>query len=164
MKGVLGKLGRALDILAEGLVGLMIVALVAMVFQSVIGRYFLKASDIYTQEFTQFLYPWIVFVGMAIVYKAKSHIAVTFFVGRLPRRARQYIELGQTILTGVFFAFLLVIGLSLSMITRDQFTSTLALRKTWFYFSVPVGAIFTLRYVVDRLVEQISQLRGGTRS
>lgn len=153
-----------MDVLTEGLVGLMIVALVAAVFQSVIGRYFLKTSDVYTQEFTQLLYPWIVFVGMAIVYKAKSHIAVTYFVEKLPKRVQQYIELGQTILAGVFFAFLLVVGFRLSMITRDQFTSTLALQKTWFYLSVPVGAIFTLRYILARLVDQVAQLRGGTRS
>lgn len=159
MKGLFRNALRLVGIVAEGSVDFMIVVLVVMVFQSVVGRYFLRLSDIYTQELTQLIYPWIVFMGIAIAYREKSHLSVTFFTDLLPKGVKQYIEIGQTILTFVFFAFLLVAGYRLSVITADQITSTLAIRKTWFYMSVPIGAVFTLCYVLSRFVRQVKQLK-----
>jgi TRAP-type C4-dicarboxylate transport system permease small subunit len=161
MRRISERLLRLFDMVAEGSVSLMVVALVALVFQSVMGRYFLNRSDIYTQELTQLLYPWIVFIGIAIAYKEKSHLSVTFLVDRFPGKVKKYIEFGQTILIGVLFACLTVVGYRLSVRTADQITPTLAIRKTWFYLSVPLGALFTLRYVLERLLHQARRLKGG---
>ncbi|HHY46784.1 MAG TPA: TRAP transporter small permease [Firmicutes bacterium] len=147
----LNFLDRILEIIAAAIV----FALVVLVLRSVVARYLFGSSDPYTQELTRLLFPWLVFIGSALAIRRKANLSVTLVFERLPERARPVVSVVTSILTIVFLTCLVVKGFLFAFSTWDQVTSSLAMRKTWFYLSVPVGGLFMLAATVEDLALQL---------
>lgn len=151
MERVYKKLFCFIEYLFSSFSVILLMFLVILVFWSVISRYFLNISDIYTQELSQLLFPWIAFIGVGLANK--EHISVDYFVEKFSKKIQHYITIGQNIITLIFFIFLLLVGYRFSIMTSNQFSPTLAIRKMWFHFAVPVGSFFMLFTILNNFLD-----------
>jgi TRAP-type C4-dicarboxylate transport system permease small subunit len=84
----------------------MMAALFLITFANVVVRYFTNVSFAFTEEYSVALMVAMALVGSASAFALDRHIRMTFFVDRLPHRARWAIEIGMMLLCAGFFAAL----------------------------------------------------------
>ena len=56
--------------------------MVIVAFVNVVTRYLLHASLAFTEEVEVAFFVWVTFLGTAMAFKRKSHLAMTFFRDR----------------------------------------------------------------------------------
>lgn len=93
------------------------------------------------------------FIGAAAAYRAGAHIAVTMLTDRLPAALRGALRVLVNVLMVVVCAFVAYYGFRLCVETWNQSISEL----TWLpvgvtYASLPIGAVATLLFVIERMV------------
>lgn len=92
------------------------------------------------------------FLGAAASYRAGSHIAVAMVTDRMPRALQAVTATFVDLLMIVINIFILVWGFSLCMGTMHQTISALPWMPVGVtYLPLPVGALFTLLFVIERL-------------
>ena len=128
---------------------MIIVALVGILF-----RYVMQSPFEWTEEVARFLMLVIVFLSINTAFRLKQHIAVTFFVDRLPRFGARVLDYVSHILIAFFLFFLIKQGIGMTANTMMT-ASTIDLSMRWLYIFVPIGAILTTIQLIIRVVENI---------
>lgn len=81
--------------------------LVATVGYNVYGRYVLGRSLAWADEGARFLFIWLIFIGAALAYWRDEHIAVEFFVVKLPHAGRVAVAALKELVTLVVLGVML---------------------------------------------------------
>jgi len=136
------------------------VALVVIVAVAVVFRYVLGQSLYWGTELPNFLFMWLVFLGAAIAYRTKKHIAFSIFVNKLPPKIRNPVEMTSLLILAAFFAFLLVTGIQVCLANIDSETEALKWPYGVVYACVPIAGILML---LDSLSEIGMKIRGKNR-
>src|SRR6478735_2267936 len=92
------------------------------------------------------------FVGGAAAYRANVHIAVQMLTDAVPRPARRALLLLADLAMVATALFMMVYGMQLVRATWNQTIAefpTLSVGIT--YLPIPVGGLFTLLFIVERL-------------
>lgn len=114
----LGRIGRAVNRVAE-LIGVACLgAIAAVIFANAVGRYAFNASLIWAEELVLLLVPWLAMAGVFLSVRRGTMIRIDFFFGKLPRRARRPLgPLGHlfsaavlTFLAGISIQYVLLFG------------------------------------------------------
>jgi TRAP-type C4-dicarboxylate transport system permease small subunit len=143
--------------LLEFTVFLFTCALVIIVAAAVFFRYVLHQSLYWGTELPNFLFMWIVFLGAAIAYRTKKHIAFSIFVAKLPPKIRNSVEMFSLLILASFFAFLLVTGIQVCIANIESETEALKISYGIVYACVPISGILML---LDSLSEIWMKVRG----
>jgi TRAP-type C4-dicarboxylate transport system permease small subunit len=131
-------------------------ALVIIVGAGAFFRYVLHQSLHWATEAPNFLFMWIVFLGAAIAYRDKKHIAFAIFVEKLPTKMRSVVEMGGILILTAFFTFLLVTGIKVVWINMTSETEALKIPYGVVYAGVPIAGFLML---LDALGEIWMKLR-----
>ena len=146
--------------LLEFTIFLFTVALVIIVATAVVFRYVISQSLYWGTELPNFLFMWMVFLGAAIAYHTKKHIAFSIFVNKLPPKIRNPVEMISLLILAAFFAFLLVTGIQVCLANFDSETEALKWPYGIVYACVPLSGILML---LDSLSEIWMKVRGKNR-
>jgi TRAP-type C4-dicarboxylate transport system permease small subunit len=76
--------------LAEGLLVLMLSAMVVMVFGNVVLRYGFNSGLDYSEELSRFLFIWITFLGAVIAMRENAHLGLDTLIRVLPRAGKKF--------------------------------------------------------------------------
>lgn len=154
---------RALCRVSEYLLALLLFAVFALNFINVIGR---RAIDItpaslepiarffsslgWIDEASRFIIIWVGFIGAAIVFAARKHVALTMVLDRVGARTRFVLRILHTLAVGGLFAVYLWFGI---MVTRYAINRSTALDvpMSLVYLCVPVAALLGLYFAVEQL-------------
>ena len=136
---------------AKGFVGALVGAIVAITLAAVWWRYVLNAPLAWPEQISRIMFVWITFVGAAVLYRERLHVAIDMFMAPLPRAARRGVGWAIELLILAFNAVLLVYGLKLSVDTLDQTFGALDITPASFYFAAPVAAGMMILYFVERI-------------
>src|SRR5215213_5279139 len=79
---------EGLTTLAKYFIGALIGAIVVITLASVWWRYVLNAPLAWPEQVSRILFVWISFVGAAVLYRERLHVAIDMFMAPLPRAAR----------------------------------------------------------------------------
>jgi TRAP-type C4-dicarboxylate transport system permease small subunit len=82
---------RLVDIVFKGLEGLLVlllVAMVIMVFGNVVLRYLFDTGIDVSEELSRFFFVWLTFIGAVVVGRENAHLGVETLVARLGNRGR----------------------------------------------------------------------------
>ena len=74
---------RLLEKLEEGLLSLLMAAMVLVTFVQVVARYFFNYSFTWALEATTVLFAWLIFIGMSYGVRVGVHIGIDLLVKRL---------------------------------------------------------------------------------
>ena len=98
----------------------LVMALICLItFANVLVRYFTDDSFAFTEEFSVFLMVVLTFVGTSAAFAKNSHIRMSFFVQKLPKRIAHWIEIAIMLIALVLFAIIVWYG---ARLLQDDWT------------------------------------------
>jgi TRAP-type C4-dicarboxylate transport system permease small subunit len=136
---------------AKVFIGALVGAIVAITLASVWWRYVLNAPLAWPEQVSRILFVWITFVGAAVLYRERLHVAIDMFMALLPRGARRAVGWAIELLILAFNFVLLLYGLKLSVDTLGQTFGALDITPASFYFAAPVAAGMMILYFLERI-------------
>ena len=86
---MIGAVAEAVTRLVELVLGAVMAAIVLITVAAMWWRYVLDAPIAWTEQVSNMLFVWTVFLGAAVLYREKLHIGVDMFLEMLPARARR---------------------------------------------------------------------------
>lgn len=96
MKQILNGYSRLL----EWIIGILLLALVVLVFTNVVLRYVFNSGLVLTEEMGRWLFVWLVFLGAVVGVKERAHLGSDLIVSRLKpggRRVCAVLSLGASL-------------------------------------------------------------------
>ena len=142
-KKIVNKICDVFEVLAITALAVMFVS----VMIQITGRYFFRNTPGWTEEFSRQLMVVFCFIGLAIGVRNKSHIAIGFFVGKMPRTPQWIIETSGKILIALM-------GIMMSMQMGPFFTVLRYNRLPG--TGMPVGWTFVIPTLVGILVALVA--------
>lgn len=157
------KILDGLNLLTEYVVSLLLVIMVVVVFLQVIFRFVLRASLPWSEELSRYVMVWIAFLGAAIGIRRKSHIGVEALVMLFPKEWQRRAEFLVSILSAVFFAFLVQYGKLILKTVRFQRSPAMELSMAIPYGAILVGGALMFLYSLYNAFEIVMRREEGTR-
>jgi TRAP-type C4-dicarboxylate transport system permease small subunit len=152
MASAFTKVLDAITGIARALIGALVGAIVVITLAAVWWRYILNAPLAWPEQVSRILFVWVTFVGAAVLYREKLHVAIDMFVIMLPKAVQRLagwlIELLVLAFNVIFFVF----GLRLSLDTLGQTYGALDISPASFYFAAPVSAGMMILYFLEELI------------
>ena len=136
---------------AKAFIGALVGAIVVITLASVWWRYVLNAPLAWPEQVSRILFVWVTFVGAAVLYRERLHVAIDMFMAPLPRGARRAVGWAIELLILAFNFVLLLYGLKLSVDTLGQTFGALDITPASFYFAAPVAAGMMILYFLERI-------------
>ena len=129
-----------------------LVAITLVIPYGVFMRYAMNSASSWPEPFSVLAMVLFSFVGGAAAYRANVHIAVQMLTDAVPARARRALLLLADLAMVATALFMIVYGTQLVRATWNQTIAefpTLSVGIT--YLPIPVGGLFTLLFIVERL-------------
>jgi len=141
------------------LTGVMLLAIVGVVFTGVFCRYVLHIGLGWTEEAARFLLIWLTFAAAAVAVDRWSHFQLAIVSFWLPRRHHRPLQLFAIVIVLVMSAALVRYGIDVARISWNQTSPMMDWSMGYVYLIVPVSGalmfLFALRHLID-------VLHGGT--
>jgi C4-dicarboxylate transporter DctQ subunit len=134
---------RYLDNIEEYIIGIILFVMLSIVFLNALSRYLFNLNMASSMEIVTSLFPWLTFLGGAVVVQKKGHIGFSLLTDQFPERIRRYVPMfaaGCMIFVFATFAFL---GIEMVRFERETHQVTAALElPTWVIeLSIPLGSL-----------------------
>jgi len=129
-----------------------LVAITLVIPYGVFMRYVMNSASSWPEPFSVLAMVLFSFVGGAAAYRANVHIAVQMLTDAVPAPARRALLLLADVAMVATALFMMVYGTQLVRATWGQTIAefpTLSVGIT--YLPIPVGGLFTLLFIVERL-------------
>jgi len=129
-----------------------LVAITLVIPYGVFMRYVMNSASSWPEPFSVLAMVLFSFVGGAAAYRANVHIAVQMLTDAVPASARRALLLLADLAMVATALFMMVYGTQLVRATWGQTIAefpTLSVGIT--YLPIPVGGLFTLLFIVERL-------------
>lgn len=142
----------------EAIIGLLMLAVTAVIFTNVIRRYFFDSSLSWAEEFSRYAVVWMTFLGASVCVYRGIHIVVDVWADRLGKVLdRSLLIIAHLICIG-FCTAMLVLGVqvALKVMSLSQKTIALGIPMWWVYAAIPVGALLMGLRFTEKLVQLLS--------
>lgn len=156
------KLGDGLEAVTLWFLAAAMGAMSLVVLAQVIAR--LTAGSLpWSEELARYLMIYLTYVGASVGVKRKSHIAITFLSGRVPRRLEGAVDLAGNLLCLAACAVILRFGWKLVSMTMAQRSPAMQIPMGAAYFSVVLGsALMAFHFLTNSVDSALTLLcRGG---
>jgi len=137
--------------IAKLMIGALVGAIVVITLAAVWWRYVINAPLAWPEQVSRIMFVWVTFVGAAVLYRERLHVAIDMFVAALPHTARRILGWGVELTILAFNLVLLIFGLKLSIDTPDQTFGALDITPASFYFAAPVAATMMILYFIESI-------------
>ncbi|MBO9536330.1 TRAP transporter large permease subunit [Herbaspirillum sp.] len=137
----------------EALAATVLVAEVAILMAGIVARSVLHSSLVWSDELASILFLWLAMLGAALAVQKNCHMRLTFFVSKLPPRARVWAE---TLAVGVTLVLLaLVLHPSFDYVEDQGFVETPALGWSGMVraLALPAGFVVAFASCALRLLQ-----------
>jgi TRAP-type transport system small permease protein len=142
-------------------IGTCMAAIVLITLAAVWWRYVLNSPIAWIEQVSNMLFIWIVFVGSAILYREKLHIAVDMFMEMLPRRWQPSIFWAIELMNLSFIVVLFVSSLKLTIDVLPNTTGALDISPAYYYLSAPVACAMMILYFVEKIFDPSKRVPTG---
>lgn len=154
--------------LLDGFNLILFIVLIILATMQVLFRYVLQYPLPWTEELARFTLVWVTFLGAASVTRRKLHLAVDFFVTKLPARASRAISFFFYILILIFLGIALWGAIIMMGETSPVFAGSIPwLSIMYLYLGPVIGIFLMLIYVSIQFAQAIRESRAlpsGSRS
>lgn len=120
--------------------------MVLIIVWQVFSRQILDTTPPWSGETALILMTWTAFLGMAVGFRERSHVAIGFVVESLPRPAQHGTRLLVHALTFLFGFYLLVQGATLTMAARYATLPSTGLPRSSLYVILPISGLMICIY------------------
>ena len=152
------------NLATEIVVGLLLGATVCVTFLQVVFRYVLDSSLSWSEEFSRYVFIWIIFLGTAAAVRRAEHMAVDALVDRLSPRGRRWADVAIALIGVAFFALFTWVAYLLTHNALGQRSSGLEISIAWVYAAGPVGGALTLLQLANAIVRGLAGIEAQRKS
>lgn len=149
-----GKIFAGIDWVFEKLNVALMMFLVLAVIVTVVLRYFFNISFIWAEEMILFTFIATTYFGVVVCVKEDEHIAIDFFVNRLPAKAKLVLETLISIIGIITLLWIAKVSLSWIETVGSTLSSGMKLPYkyvySWMPFSFTVCAVYELKKAISR--------------
>jgi TRAP-type C4-dicarboxylate transport system permease small subunit len=142
---------------------ILVMASFLILIAEVFLRYVVGSSMEWTDEISRLLLVWMTFTGIGLVILERKEIFAQVFTQKLSPQARKIWSWFIDLLVLVFNIFLVIFGLQMTHFSWDIKTESLELPFSYFYVSIPLGAILAVYYLIRRLRTDAIGRKGGAK-
>lgn len=166
---LLSRIQSAFDRFLDGVCVFLLIVMSISTLAQVFFRYVfigligIGALPIWTEEFSRWVFVWMIFLGMAVAVRRGAHIRINMFLLWMPPRLREGFELAINAVVVATCLALLTYGWEYASRTTS-FTPALQWDLKWEYIAVPVGAAISLYYLVLQNLSKWSPRWAGVAS
>ncbi|MBY6097973.1 MULTISPECIES: TRAP transporter small permease [Nitratireductor] len=140
------------------LLGLLLMVMTVATFVQVLVRFVFTAAGMnlsapWTEEIARYAMIWVIFLGMGLGFRYGALIALTFLSDSLGRVVGQGIKYFAYIISGIFVAILVKLGLDFVAFGAVERSPALSMPKVYVYWAMPVGAVLSIINILALFVE-----------
>jgi len=158
----LHKLSNLLERITLLFLALAMAVMVVVVFAQVVAR--LTAGSIkWSEELARYLMVYLTYVGASVGVKRKSHIAIEFINGKLPRKAEDTVDIVANLLCLVCCVAILFYGIKLVNLTMAQKTPAMRIPMGIAYFSMVLGSALMIVHFITNTVDSVLDMSRGVK-
>ena len=128
--------------------GVLMLAMVALIFFQVLARYLFHHSLSWTEELGRYIFIWMTFLGLAGAYPKGAHVALDLLLKALHGKMKRGLILLNGILMTILAVVIIYSGCNLISIGIGQQSSALMLPMNLVYLVIPVSGVLLLYFVV----------------
>jgi TRAP-type C4-dicarboxylate transport system permease small subunit len=149
----------AIDRLLIVIVGILLVAVLAVVSLQVVMRYVFNAPTVWSEELATLLFVWFVMLGIGPVLKHQEHIKVEVLTELPSIWLKRLLHLLGNLVFIIVFAVLGYYALQLLPSADRQLMSGLSMalganvQMSVLYWAVPIGSAFVILFGLEKLFE-----------
>jgi tripartite ATP-independent transporter DctM subunit len=154
----LDMIARRLDGLVGAVNFVVLVAMIIVIFTSVIARYAFNSGFSWSEEFAIWGFTWLIFLGSVLGLRAKRHICVSILVDSLSGRSRASVEFARDALTALVVLILTFSGYDLANMVGGVST-TLQWPNALRYGIIPAAGVIGLVFMLLDETDQRGLLR-----
>ena len=159
MKPFLATFGHFVNLLEKVQVwaGILSVAAIGVIIPlQVFCRFILNAPLMWPEDVGIGLMVWLGFIGSAVLYKRKEHVAVDYFKNYFPPQWAKGVALGLDLLIGFLIFLIIIYGYQLNLLQMMTMQVGTGIPRGFFY-SLPllVNMIFMLIYNLYILLKRL---------
>jgi TRAP-type C4-dicarboxylate transport system permease small subunit len=143
---------RWLGRLTAFVAAIILAIMTALVFTTVIYRYFLLAPISWGEEMARFLFIALSLFGAALAMRDGAHFRITLLAETFPPRVQLALELAIALGTSVVLGVVIVKGWGLTVLNQNQESPALGVRMSIPYVAVPAGAALMLLFTWTSLL------------
>ena len=153
------RLFDAITGVAERLIFVIFLAMVAIMFSNVVGRYGFGAAISWVPEVVRMLFVWLTFLAIVLGVRTGAHIGLDFAVDRMPARWRPAVDILATLLILGFCAVWFWASLFLVERNADMRSPLTGIPVWLLYLATPVSVAVIFLLYLARLPGSIRTLR-----
>ena len=149
-------LRRAIDglyLLCVVVAGVAFVLISAVIPWAVFTRYVLNSASSWPEPTAVLLTIMLTFIGAAACYRRRQHMHIGYFTGLLPGLGQRLSALAAELIVGAMAVFMAIYGTNLVIATWYNTIGDFPFLSVGVtYLPIPVGGVFLLLFVIERLL------------
>lgn len=152
--------------LEEMILILLLVCMVLIMGMQIVARYFFNYSLSWSEELTQYLFVWSVFISLSYCVKKRISIKIEQFLNILPAKGQTVLRLIRHTLVLIFCFIMLPYCVTFLRQSIDLHATSAALHLPMYFIqSAPlVGFILLTIRVIQAWLREAKNLTGGKKS
>jgi len=148
VKAIFLWIDRAIEAFAVCSVALMTLIVTLQVFTRKVFNFVFFWSE----EITLLLLVWFSFLGIAIGFRDKLHLAMDAFANRLPKRVNRWLDRFIALCTLLFGIYLMMYGWDFVQVVKNNTMSATGWSSAVKYIIMPITGVLTVFYSLLQLL------------
>lgn len=149
---IIERIGFWTNYVTERICGLLIAAMIGVVWFGIFDRYFLALGGTWTEELARYIMIWAALLAIPCCTYRREHIGLDLVFKKFPERHQMKIRLFLDILGICFFSFLLYYGGMMTKAGATQYATIFGMNMVVPYLSVPVASALTITQIFVTMV------------
>lgn len=133
--GLMDRFIKWVDVIAS----ILLVLLTLVVFGEVVSRTVFNFPLVFSNELTQVLFPWMIFIAAISVTKNEGHLSINYFRELLPRASQRWAFLFSKLVMLYFSAYMMISSYQLATSVAKQSLPMLRISRAWLFNSLIVS-------------------------
>jgi TRAP-type C4-dicarboxylate transport system permease small subunit len=135
-----------------GIISFCFLCIITLVITLVILRYGLNTTIIGANEFVVILFIYTSAIGAAIIIGEKEHIAINYFIDKLPVSIRKAVDINNLILIAFLNGVMIWYSIRWIRITGEYLTAVLRIQQAYAQIIIPVGCGIAIFYCINHII------------
>lgn len=152
------KISAVVDRSIYYLVGLLLVALVVILFSNIVLRFFFHLPLPWVEEVSVLIFLWVVFIGAAAVQKKGGHVAIVSAYNQCPPFVQKVLDALGLVFTTIILGILTVASLKMVRVQCNSMTPALMIPYSVFGVAVVISSLHMLIYTSLSMIDKIAEL------
>lgn len=159
-----GGLSQAIDAVVAAFASALLVSIVIDVFAGVVFRYVIGRALPWSEEYARFAMVWMGLLGASMALIRNEHVAIEYFVSRMPPPVRVLAMMVSRVLMALFLFYATMHGSRMVLNAGTQVSPGLGISMAWPLLSIPVSSLIMLVQLILHTIDDVSSGHTGLMS